>query len=116
MEHLSRGAQSDPQQSGRRQQRDVVAGRAIHLYEVAPPKIRDPRRVQGRHSFASSVLVLFYKDRRRRFRQSPGSSLSRGTPSRPSTRDLSRKVSHPVEPIGEVKQFLLSFRDMGLSS
>src|SRR5271163_1723992 len=48
-ENLGRGAQSAPQQSLRRQQRDVVAGGAIDLDQVAVPKILDPRRVKGEH-------------------------------------------------------------------
>jgi hypothetical protein len=39
VENLCRGAQSDPHQSLRRQQRDMVAGSAIDLHEVAEPKV-----------------------------------------------------------------------------
>ena len=48
VENLRRGAQADPEQSPRRQQRDVMAGRAIDLHKVAPPEILDPRRIAGR--------------------------------------------------------------------
>jgi hypothetical protein len=41
------GAQSAPQQSLGRQQRDVMAGGAIDLREVARPEILDPRGVEG---------------------------------------------------------------------
>jgi hypothetical protein len=43
IEDLRAGAQSGPQQSLRRQQRDVVAGGD----EVALPEILDPHQVQG---------------------------------------------------------------------
>src|ERR1700674_380631 len=44
IEYLGRGAQSAPQQGLRRQQRDMLAGGAIDLDEIARPEILDPRR------------------------------------------------------------------------
>jgi hypothetical protein len=43
IEDLRAGAQSYPQQSLRRQQRDMVTGGAIDLDEVARPEVLDPR-------------------------------------------------------------------------
>ena len=37
------------QQRLRRQQRDMMAGGAIHLYEIARPEILYPRGVEGEH-------------------------------------------------------------------
>jgi hypothetical protein len=93
-----------------------VAGGAIRLYEVAPPKILDPCRVEGQHSDASAIWIVLRHIAELVSSDPPGSSLSPCAPSQLSTRDLSRKVSHPVKPVGEVKQFLLGFRDMRLSS
>jgi hypothetical protein len=45
----------DPEQSRQRQQRDLMTGGAIDLYEVAEPEILDPRGVEGQHSRASDV-------------------------------------------------------------
>jgi hypothetical protein len=49
VENLRAEAQSDPEEGLRRQQRDVVAGGAIDLDEVALPEILDPRRVERQH-------------------------------------------------------------------
>jgi hypothetical protein len=46
-EHLGRRAQSELQQGRRREQRDVMAGGAIDLDEVAAPEILDPRQIRG---------------------------------------------------------------------
>jgi hypothetical protein len=43
IEYLSLRAEPEPPQELRRQQRHVMASGAIHLYEVAAPKILDPR-------------------------------------------------------------------------
>jgi hypothetical protein len=47
VEHLGPGAQTVPEQKLRRQQRDMMAGGAIDLDEIAMPKILDPRQVKG---------------------------------------------------------------------
>jgi hypothetical protein len=44
VEHLRRGAQSDPQQRFLRQQRDVMGGSAIDLSEPIPPNFELQRR------------------------------------------------------------------------
>jgi hypothetical protein len=59
VEDLRSGAQAGSQQSLRRQQRDVVAGRAIDLDEVAHLKILDARSVEGEHSGLFDVPGLF---------------------------------------------------------
>jgi hypothetical protein len=56
VEHLGRGAQSDPQQRLWPQQRDMVAGGAIDLDEVARSKILDPRRVEGQQFLPPEFL------------------------------------------------------------
>jgi hypothetical protein len=58
VENLCRGAQPDPQQSLRRQQRDVMAGGAIDLDEVALSEILDPRGV-GRSGGARLTAAIF---------------------------------------------------------
>jgi hypothetical protein len=40
-------AKPEPRQEVRRQQRDVMAGSAIDLDEIATPEILNPRQVQG---------------------------------------------------------------------
>jgi hypothetical protein len=49
VEYLGRAAQAGLHQRLRRQQRDVVTGGAIDLYEVTLPEILDPHRVEGEH-------------------------------------------------------------------
>jgi hypothetical protein len=48
IEHLGLRAEPKPQQKLRRQQRDVIAGGAIDLDEVALPETLDPCGVEGK--------------------------------------------------------------------
>jgi hypothetical protein len=50
VQHLRLGAQPEPQEGLRRQQRDVMASGAIDLHEVALAEILDPRGVEGKLS------------------------------------------------------------------
>jgi hypothetical protein len=50
VENLGRRAEPYPNQSLRRQQRDVMAGGLVNFDEVALPEILDPRRVERQHS------------------------------------------------------------------
>jgi hypothetical protein len=44
IEHLGPGAEPEPQEELRREQRDVITGGAIDLHEVALAKVLDARR------------------------------------------------------------------------
>jgi hypothetical protein len=63
VEHLGLGAKPEPQQKLRREQRDVVASRAIDLDEVALPEILNPRGVKGHH-LCASVPGMFQESAR----------------------------------------------------
>jgi hypothetical protein len=52
------GAQTELEQKVGRQQRDMMAGCAIDLHEVAPPEILDPRQVKGLNSGLCSWNAL----------------------------------------------------------
>ena len=45
IENFGLGAETEPQQEIRRQQRDVVAGSTIDLDEITTPEILDPRAI-----------------------------------------------------------------------
>jgi hypothetical protein len=47
VEHLRGRPQPGSKQGFRREQRDVMAGRAINLLQIARPKVLDPRGVEG---------------------------------------------------------------------
>ena len=64
------------------QQRDVVAGGAIHLHEVARPEILDPRSIEGEHSGLKSSWNVPNESRRERDCQPPGQRLSVARPLR----------------------------------
>jgi len=49
VENLGRGSQSGPEQRLRRQQRNMMASDAVHLDEIAPAEILDPRCVEREH-------------------------------------------------------------------
>jgi hypothetical protein len=59
IENFGLGAETEPQQEIRRQQRDVVAGSTIDLDEVTTPEILDPCRVKRLHS--GHVPGMFYR-------------------------------------------------------
>jgi hypothetical protein len=58
IENLDLGADPEPQQKFRRQQRDVMAGGTIDLDEIAMPEVLDPRQIKGLHSGLCSWNVL----------------------------------------------------------
>jgi hypothetical protein len=58
IEHLGLRAEPEPQKKVRPQQRDVMAGSAIDLDEIATPEILDPCQVEGLHSGLCSWYVL----------------------------------------------------------
>jgi hypothetical protein len=50
VEHLDVRPKPEPKKELGRQQRDVMAGSAIDLHEIAAPEVLDPHQVQRQHS------------------------------------------------------------------
>ena len=55
-DHL--GAEPEPQQEVRCEQRDVMAGGAIDLHDIAAPEILDPCQVKGRRRGCQAAVDL----------------------------------------------------------
>jgi hypothetical protein len=103
IENLGRRAQADPQQSLRRQERDMVTGGAIDLDEVTQPKVLDPRGVEGEHSGSPKFLECSHRSRRGCDCQRPGQALSFARP----LRVIWRRVLRRGFPRNRVKARLL---------
>jgi hypothetical protein len=79
IEHLGPGAETYPHQRLRRQQRDMVAGEAIDLHQIARPEILDRG---GAFPIPPRFLECSHESRRGCDCQPPGQALSFARPLR----------------------------------